>query len=99
MCGITSPMGGACGVLWAPASKGSGAEAVMWECAAGTGLGIAILPVWDNGNSSGAHAPCTGRGSWVLVWDWTGCKRTVSGHDGMTVGIGWGWRVVRLDGQ
>jgi len=67
---------GPAGVLWAPTSEGSGAERVGFECIAGAGLGIVVLPVEGDGDSSEAHAPCTGHGGWVPVRNWTGCKWT-----------------------
>jgi len=57
-------------------SEGSGAETEMFKCTAGAALGIAILPVGANSNSSEANCrrtPCTGYGSWV---------------DGMATGVG-----------
>ena len=94
-CGIASPIGGPAGVLWAPTSEGTGTERVGFECVAGTGLGIVVLLAEGDGDSSEAHAPCTGRGGWVPVRNWTGCKWTVSGRDGTTIAGRW---VVRLDG-
>ena len=71
----------------------------MFEWVAGTGLGIDMLPVGDDGDSSEARTPRTGCDSWVPAWGWiAGCQCMTGGCDGATVGISEGWRVVWMDG-